>query len=55
MSIAFYTGGGVIAGIVLFFVLQYLGVIDAWISRLESLGKTRQGARRPPRSGPLDR
>jgi hypothetical protein len=37
MTIALWAGGGVIAGIVLFFVLQMTGVIDAWIERLENL------------------
>jgi len=34
-------GVGVIAGIVLFFVLQRLGVVDAVFSRLEMLGSGR--------------
>lgn len=35
MSVPMSLGLGVIAGIVLFFVLQQRGIIDAWIERLE--------------------
>lgn len=35
MSIPLSLGLGIVAGIVLFFVLQRRGLIDAWIARLE--------------------
>lgn len=35
MSVPLSLGLGIIAGIVLFFVLQRRGIIDAWIARLE--------------------
>ncbi len=35
MSSAYAIALGVLAGIVLFFVLQRLGVIDRWLDRLE--------------------
>lgn len=35
MSVSMSLGLGMIAGIVLFFVLQRRGVIDAWLARLE--------------------
>ena len=35
MSVVHSLGIGIIAGIVLFFVLQRLGVLDKWIEKLE--------------------
>lgn len=35
MSVVHSLGIGIISGIVLFFVLQRLGVLDKWIQKLE--------------------
>ena len=35
MSVSMSLGLGIVAGIVLFFVLQRRGIIDAWLARLE--------------------
>ena len=35
MTTAQTLGAGIVVGIVLFFVLQRLGVIDRWLERLE--------------------
>jgi hypothetical protein len=45
MSIPLALGLGVIAGIVLFFVLQLTGVLDAALERLENLGAANRNRR----------